>query len=131
MKIQSVHHIGINTTDFAGSIAFYRDVLGLEFLEEADLGDDYVAYLKVDETSVIELFRTDGMEAKIPGDGYAGLKHLAFSVEDVDEWAECLSGQNVRITFGPADLPAIRKRVVLFEAPDHVIIELAAEMSCS
>lgn len=128
MKIHSVNHIGINTIDLKASEQFYQDMMGLEFLGEVDLGGDYVAYFKVDDVTQIELFLTEGFPEKTPGDGYIGQRHLAFDVDDVEEWAADLKEKSVRITYGPADLPAIKKRVMLFEAPDHVIIELMMDM---
>ncbi len=128
MNVRSVNHIGINTVDLKASEQFYADVLGLPFLGEVDLGGDYVAYFKVDDVTQIELFRTKDFPNKEPGDGYIGLRHLAFDVDDVEKWAVDLKEKGVRITFGPADLPEIRKRVMLFEAPDHVIIELMMDM---
>lgn len=127
MNISSVHHIGINTVDLKASERFYQDILKLTFLGECDLGGDYVAYMKVDDTTTLELFVTEDMEVHEPGDGSIGLKHLAFQVDDVDAWADNLREQGVRITYGPEDLKPIKKRVLLFQAPDNVIIELAMD----
>ncbi|MEI3339364.1 MAG: VOC family protein [Eubacterium sp.] len=128
MTIGAVNHIGINTIDFQASIDFYQNVMGLPFLGEYDLGGDYVAYFRVNETTTLELFRTDGnMEIHEPGDCRIGLKHLAFDVDDVDAWCAYLKEKNYVITYGSADIPPISKRVLLFQAPDNVIIELCCD----
>ncbi|MCI8991718.1 MAG: hypothetical protein HFG80_03165 [Eubacterium sp.] len=129
MTIGGINHIGINTEDFQASIAFYRDIMNMEILGEYDLGGDYVAYVKVDEKSTIELFRNTEYPADQGSAGERpGLKHLAFHVDDVDAWEKHLREKGYTITFGPADLPVIRQRVMLFEAPDHVILELCTDM---
>ena len=95
----------------------------------AQLGDDFVTYMKVDENCAIELFLTDGsLLTHEVSEEYAGVKHIAFSVDSVDEWHEHLVKHGCRITLEPTDLEPIRKRVLLFEAPDYVIIELSQNM---
>ena len=87
-----------------------------------------MAYFKAGDHTQIELFRTKDFPEKVPGDAYVGLRHLAFDVDDVDVWAERLKEKKIKITVGPLDLAALRKRVILFEAPDNVIIELMMSM---
>ncbi len=125
----AVNHIGINTVDLETSVRFYEDVMGFSFLGEENLGSDYAAYMKVDENTTLELFRTDGtLPVCEPGDGHIGLKHIAFDVDSVDAWYEKLQGLGVTITLDPCNVLAIGKRVLLFQAPDYVIIELCCDM---
>lgn len=129
MKTGAVNHIGINTVDLKASEQFYSEVMGFEFVGEVDLGGDYVAYMKVDDNTTIELFLTDGnLPVYTPADGNTGLKHIAFDVDDVDEWYECLKAKGFVMTLEPTDILPIKKRVLLFEAPDNVIIELCMDM---
>lgn len=130
MIASGVNHIGINTVDLKKSEKFYTDVMGFSLIGEYDLGEDYVAIIKVNDTTVLELFRTDGsLPANDPPDGFLGLKHLAFDVDDVDEWRDMLRGKGIEITYGPANIEKISKRVMLFRAPDNVILELCAGMN--
>ncbi len=125
----AVNHIGINTVNLETSVRFYEDVMGFKFLGEEDLGGDYAAYMKVDEDTVLELFRTDGtLPVYEPGDGHIGLKHIAFDVDDVDAWYEKLRELGLEITLEPCDVSAIGKRVLLFRAPDQVIVELCCDI---
>ena len=122
MKTGTVDHIGINTIDLEKSKKFYEEVMHFPYAGEAQLGDDFVTYM-------IELFLTDGsLLAHGVSEEYVGVKHIAFSVDSVDEWHEHLVKNGCRITLEPTDLEPIRKRVLLFEAPDHVIIELSQNM---
>ena len=129
MKTGTVDHIGINTIDLEKSKKFYEEVMNFPYAGEAQLGDDFVTYMKVDENCAIELFLTDGsLLTHEVSEEYVGVKHIAFSVDSVDEWHEHLVKKGCRITLEPTDLEPIRKRVLLFEAPDHVIIELSQNM---
>lgn len=129
MKTGAVNHIGINTVNLKETEKFYQDIMKFSFMGEYDLGGDYVAFMKVNGTTVLELFRTDGtLRTYEPGDGNIGLKHVAFDVDDVDEWNVYLQEKGCRVTFGPADIEPIKKRVLLFQAPDNVILELSADM---
>lgn len=128
MKTFSVDHIGINTSDLTVSERFYKDVMGFEFVGEIDLGGDYVAYFNAGDVR-LELFRTDGScRVNTPPDEQMGLKHIAFSVDDIDEWAEILKRKGYKLTYGPETIAAISKRVLLFKAPDNVIIELTMNL---
>ncbi len=129
MKTGAVNHIGINTVDLKVSEKFYSEVMGFAFVGEVDLGGDYVAYMKVDENTMIELFLTEGdLPVHLPADGNTGLKHIAFDVDDVDAWYESLTAKGYVMTLEPTDIPAIGKRALLFRAPDNVIIELCMDM---
>lgn len=130
MKTGPVDHIGINTIDLEKSKKFYEEVMHFPYAGEAQLGDDFVTYMQIDEHSAIELFRTDGNLLQCEESGaYAGMKHLAFAVDSVDAWYEHLTKYGCRITLEPTDLEPIHKRVLLFEAPDRVIIELSQSIN--
>ena len=125
MKINHTHHIAINTRDFKASIKFYQDILKMQFINEVDLGENHVAYLQYAEDSFIELFQMEGRltESEID-DNRVGLKHIAFDVDDLMEWDTYLKEVNAKFTLGVTELEPIRKRVLLIEAPDNVIVEL-------
>ncbi len=129
MQIQNVNHISVNTINLADSIAFYEKIFGLTCLGEADLGDDYVAYMKVDDHTNLELFRTESGGMPVSDEERIGLKHLAFLVDDVFAWEKHLQKEGVPITFGPAYLKPIDQTVLLCKGPDHVILELVMEGS--
>ncbi|MEY9843291.1 lactoylglutathione lyase [Streptacidiphilus sp. BW17] len=78
-------HVGINVTDLDRSVAFYRDVLGLELLGRS--GPDApperrAAQLGKDGALVLTLWQ----QAAGPHErDRAGLHHLSFQVDTVDE----------------------------------------------
>lgn len=74
-------HVGLNVTDLARSIAFYRKVFGLEVMGEQAEGDRRYAFLGLDGTLMITLWQqSDGRFAT----DLPGLHHLSFQVPDID-----------------------------------------------
>lgn len=104
--------------------------MGFEAAGEADLGGDYAAYMKVNEDTSMELFLTDpALQKQEMEENGIGTRHIAFDVDDVDVWHRRLCEHGVKITLEPCNLDIIGKRVMLFQAPDNVIIELCMNMS--
>ncbi|KQV22238.1 MULTISPECIES: VOC family protein [unclassified Kitasatospora] len=75
-------HVGLNVTDVTRSIAFYREVLGLELAGEGTEADRRFAFLALDGKLLLTLWQ----QSKERFDtGTAGLHHLSFQVESLDE----------------------------------------------
>ncbi len=126
MKINEIHHVAVNTRDFDKSIQFYTDVLKLELLEEADLGGDYAAYIKCGKNSVLELFKMDQrLKEDSSDDTKVGIRHIAFDVDHVGEWNHYLKQLEIPYRTELMEIEAIRKKVLLIDAPDNVIVELS------
>ncbi|MBB4919082.1 VOC family protein [Streptosporangium saharense] len=74
-------HVGLNVTDLARSIAFYRRVFGVEVLGEQSEGDRRFAFLGRDGTLLVTLWQQSG--GTFPVDR-PGLHHLSFQVPDIE-----------------------------------------------
>ncbi|MFF4989169.1 VOC family protein [Streptosporangium saharense] len=74
-------HVGLNVTDLARSIAFYRRVFGVEVLGEQSEGDRRFAFLGHDGTLLVTLWQQSG--GTFPVDR-PGLHHLSFQVPDIE-----------------------------------------------
>ncbi|MEV4096906.1 VOC family protein [Streptosporangium saharense] len=74
-------HVGLNVTDLARSIAFYRRVFGFEVLGEQSEGDRRFAFLGLDGTLLVTLWQQSG--GVFPVDR-PGLHHLSFQVPDIE-----------------------------------------------
>lgn len=74
-------HVGLNVTDLARSIAFYRRVFGFEVLGEQSEGDRRFAFLGLDGTLLVTLWQQSG--GTFPVDR-PGLHHLSFQVPDIE-----------------------------------------------
>lgn len=77
-------HIGLNVTDLDRSLAFYSRVFGFETLAEGKTDGRRWAFLGRDGDLVVTLWQqsTDGFAT-----GSAGLHHLSFQVESLDDIA--------------------------------------------
>ncbi len=58
----------------------------------------------------------------------AGLRHLAFAVDDMDEAERHLRANGVTITMAATDLPSLKCRAILFLDPNGVTLELSQPM---
>ncbi|MGW6705990.1 VOC family protein [Streptomyces sp. NPDC054956] len=75
-------HVGLNVTDLARSLAFYRDALGFEVLGEGKEEDRRFAFLGQDGELVLTLWQ-QAEGGYLPA--AAGLHHLALSAEGIEE----------------------------------------------
>ena len=81
----NIHHIAIICSDYEASKRFYTDILGLRILREdyRKERDSYKLDLGIGGHYVIELFSFPDPPPRISHPEACGLRHLAFSVEDV------------------------------------------------
>jgi catechol 2,3-dioxygenase-like lactoylglutathione lyase family enzyme len=141
--IRGVHHTCITVSDLEQSIAFYRDLLGLELVmtEESERsGDDRSKSLGVPAAKVrLALLRAPGAQIELieyvtaQGRPYdrnnndIGAVHIAFQVDDVDAVYQSLLDHGVRFTAPPSTVPAGPmagwRWTYLFD-PDGVSLEL-------
>ncbi|WP_234313610.1 VOC family protein [Streptomyces sp. NBRC 109706] len=75
-------HVGLNVTDLDRSLPFYTGVFGLEVAQEGKDGDRRWAFLARDGALLITLWQqsAEGFAAD-----RAGLHHLSFQAESIDE----------------------------------------------
>ncbi|MFP4344782.1 MAG: VOC family protein [Anaerolineales bacterium] len=141
--IRGVHHTCITVRDLERSIAFYRDLLGLELVltEESERSsDDRSDNLGVSNAKVkLAILRTG--EARIELIEYVtaqgrdfdrrnndvGATHIAFQVDDIEAAYRSLLDQGVRFTAPPTTIPAGPMKGwkwTYFFDPDGVSLEL-------
>lgn len=86
MNFNAVHHIAIIGTDYRKSRHFYVDLLGFKVIRENHREDrnDWKIDLACGDIE-IELFIKEDAPQRCSGPENAGLRHLAFKVESVDE----------------------------------------------
>ncbi|WP_151771173.1 VOC family protein [Streptomyces abyssomicinicus] len=78
-------HVALNVTDLERSLGFYRELFGLDVLEDGKDGDRRWALLGRDGRLLVALWEQS--EAAFATDR-AGLHHLSFQVETVEEVQE-------------------------------------------
>ena len=82
-----IHHIAIICSDYEVSKKFYTEVLGLNIIREVyrEERQSYKLDLAIGEHFVIELFSFPNPPTRPSRPESCGLRHLAFSVDNVEE----------------------------------------------
>lgn len=82
-----IHHIAIICSDYKVSKKFYIEVLGLNIIREVyrEARQSYKLDLAIGEHYVIELFSFPNPPKRASRPESCGLRHLAFSVDNVEE----------------------------------------------
>jgi glyoxylase I family protein len=129
LKISKIDHVSINVIDIQKSFDFYRRVLGLQQLETVDCGEFDITYFALPDGSRLELFDYHGKNQDKPREeSEAGLRHIAFQVEDVAAHEKLLRAEGVEITLPTCDLPNLGARVLLFLDPNGVTLEFCEKL---
>jgi glyoxylase I family protein len=124
LNLIDVHHVAIICSDYERSKKFYTEVLGLEILQEIYRAerDSFKLDLGLNGKYILELFSFPDPPKRVSRPEAAGLRHLAFSVLDLEKSIFELS------TFGVSAEPirvddTTGKRFMFFEDPDGLPIE--------
>jgi glyoxylase I family protein len=129
LKINKIDHVSINVLDMVKSVDFYARVLGLEQLQTVDCGDFDITYFALPDGSRLELFDYHGKSpVNQHQESEAGLRHIAFQVEDVAEHEKLLRAEGIPITLPACDLPDLGVRVLLFLDPNSVTLEFCEKL---
>lgn len=125
IKLNRVHHIAIICSNYAVSKQFYTQVLGLTVLQETYRAErqSYKLDLQVNGQYVIELFSFPDPPLRPSRPESAGLRHLAFEVDNVDQAKAALEAQQVAVEAVRVDEHTGR-RFTFFSDPDGLPLEL-------
>lgn len=123
--LNSVHHIAIIAGDYERSKKFYTEILGLHIIAEVyrEERDSWKLDLALNGQYIIELFSFPGAPARPSRPEAIGLRHLAFSVTDLDQEVASLSSKGVSCEAIRTD-PYTGKRFTFFSDPDGLPLEL-------
>ncbi|HCJ67169.1 MAG TPA: glyoxalase [Elusimicrobia bacterium] len=122
-------HIGLSCKDLEKTESFYSRHFGFKQARSIPIGKTKIVFLRNDKGVYLELFEAD-KERPLPqeeGDGphYQAIRHLAFSVKDVDgKLAEM--GKDAVVTLGPLTFDDFIKgwKTVWVKDPDGNIVEI-------
>lgn len=97
IHLNGIHHIAIICSDYKTSKAFYTDILGLTIVKETyrKERDSYKLDLALNSIYTIELFSFPNPPERPSRPEATGLRHLAFSVSNLDDAVNYLSQNNV------------------------------------
>lgn len=124
-----IKHIAIRTPDPEKTAAFYKEVFGLEEVGKAGSG----CYLSDGSINLAILKSNEHGTGETPRDvpGYAGIDHLGFVVESVDETGKTLEAAGARplidrvnLSHAPASGPRSYYEVK-YRGPDGQVIDIS------
>lgn len=123
--IKDIHHITINIKDLEASHRFYGQFLGLERLEDVDMGDHSLHYYALPGGAKLELIAYAGDT----GDCVSGLlergrfRHLALVVDDMDYLCNNIENYGGRMLQLPRWVEELRFTGALAEDPNGCELE--------
>jgi glyoxylase I family protein len=125
MNLKKIHHIAVICSNYEVSKDFYVRVLGLTPIREVyrEERDSYKLDLKVNGQYQIELFSFPTPPARVNYPEAAGLRHLAFEVDNIEEAVQQLKDMQVKVEDIRID-PWTQKKFTFFADPDGLPIEL-------
>lgn len=147
MGVTGILHTGLTVSDLDRSIAFYRDLLGLELIAQWDSSRPYlrtvvgypdaelrIALLRLPgpagsaghHIELLEYRRPRGTRGD-PNTYHPGNGHVAFMVDDLEAIYTALKDRGVRFKSAPVDITHGRNaggRAVYFFDPDDITLEM-------
>lgn len=124
IRLNKIHHIAVICSDYAVSKDFYTRVLGFTVIAEnyREERQSYKLDLALNGEYMIELFSFPNPPARVSRPEAAGLRHLAFEVDNLEEaiaWldANAVSHEGIRVD------EYTNKRFTFFADPDGLPLE--------
>ena len=124
LLINRIHHIAIICSNYEQSKSFYTDILGFKLVGEIYRQErqSYKADLAINDMYQIELFSFPDVPARVSRPEAAGLRHIAFEVDDIDTVVLLLRQKNIIAEPIRID-ETTGKRFTFIADPDELPIE--------
>ena len=128
LKIAGVHHVAIICSNYEESRHFYSEMLGLTIVSETYRVDrgSYKINLALPDGRQIELFSFPQPPPRASYPEACGLRHLAFTVGDLDDAVNALTARGIALEEVRID-ELTGKRFTFFADPDGLPLELYEE----
>lgn len=124
LKLNNIHHTAIISSNYEKSKDFYVNVLGLKIIREVyrEERQSYKLDLSLNGVYIIELFSFPSPPERVSRPEAAGLRHLAFEVNNIEETVEFLKSKN--IIAEPIRIDEFtNKKFTFISDPDNLPIE--------
>ena len=124
LQLNKIHHIAIICSDYQKSKAFYTTILGLTIVQEIyrEERQSYKLDLALNGNYVIEIFSFPNPPQRPSKPEAAGLRHLAFEVDDIQLTRDFLVNKNIISEEIRVD-EHTKKRFFFIADPDDLPIE--------
>ena len=127
--LPSFNHVALTCQDLIKTERFYTDYFGFQRARVIPVGDTQIVFIKAGNI-YLELFKAEEpaptLAPSADGVHYAGLRHIAFKVDNVDAVLAEM-GSAAKITLGPLDFNDFIPgwRTVWLADPDGNIVEVS------
>ncbi len=125
MELDTIHHVAIIVSDYEKSRAFYAELLGFPIIRENYRPEkkDWKLDLRLNETTELEIFAPENPPKRVNRPEACGLRHLAFTVRDVERTVRELTERGIACE--PIRTDAFTgKKMTFFFDPDGLPLEL-------
>lgn len=125
MKTSGFNHVAIICSDYEKSKHFYVEILGFPIIHETFRAarNSYKLDLRVGDRDAIELFSFPNPPERPSRPEAQGLRHLAFTVDDIDASVADLQANGVAVEAIRVD-EFTGKRFTFFQDPDGLPLEI-------
>lgn len=125
LQLNKVHHIALICSDYEKSLEFYTHVVGCQVIAEhwREEQQSYLTKLSLNGEYVIELFSYPSPPQRPSYPEAAGLRHLAFEVDDIEKQVAELDRLGVAHEAIRTDMTT-GKHFVFFNDPDDQPLEM-------
>ncbi len=125
LQLNKVHHIALICSDYEKSLEFYTRVVGCQVIAEhwREEQQSYLTKLSLNGEYVIELFSYPSPPQRPSFPEAAGLRHLAFEVDDIEKQVAELDRLGVAHEAIRTDMTT-GKHFVFFNDPDDQPLEM-------
>ena len=143
--ILATRHTGIVVQDMEACLRFWRDVMGLEvdvdFWEEGDFIDTvqglsgvrlHMIKLSAPDGSTIELLKDEAHPTEPPEPNRMcdrGIRHVAFTVDDVEESWRVLDAEGCETLSKPVVSPDGKAKLFFARDPEGNLLEIVEMLS--
>jgi methylmalonyl-CoA/ethylmalonyl-CoA epimerase len=113
-----IDHIGIAVENLDETVAFYREVMGLEVSSTEVFNGMKIAFLRVgdSELELLEDLTPDGVIARHVAKRGEGIQHVAYRVDDIDQALQDMRAKGIELIDG-RPRPGARNARVAFLHP--------------
>ena len=125
MNLKQIHHVAIIVSDYTKSRDFYVNKLGFSIIREnyRPACEDWKLDLRINENTELEIFGVSNPPARVTGPEAAGLRHLAFYTDNIEETVRELEENGIEVEPIRVDEFSGGK-FTFFKDPDGLPLEL-------
>ncbi len=122
---KSAIDLGIVISDSERSLAFYRDVLGFDYVAETPMGNGTTMHRLMCGDSMIKLVKHASNPESSPGGGLAGalgMRYFTINCSNVEEMAAACEAAGANVPVPPSEIrPGVT--IAMVEDPDGNWVE--------